>query len=240
MIQKGSLMKVASGIPGFDAVANGGLPKGRTTLVSGARGSGKTVMALHFLCAGVRHHDDHGVLVTFEESSVDLIQNVKSFGWDIVAMLKEGKLAIVDATSNPEEQSVHTGPYTLTALVARVEHSIKSVGAKRVVLDSVDSLFGAFADADVVGRELHRLAVRLRKLGVTTFVTMRRAKDGGGRPDIAADNVVVLRNRLHRERRRRTVEVLQVRGAAHRTGEHAFDIDPEHGFVIVERPVPSA
>lgn len=234
MTTRASIVRVPTGIAGFDQLANGGLPRGRTTLVSGPTGCGKTVMALQFLYFGVRDFDESGALVTFDETPSDLMLNVRSFGWDFAALVKQSRLAVVDATSNPEEETVHTGPYNLTALLARTEHAIKSVSAKRVTLDGVDALFGHFPDAEIVARELYRLGMRLRKLGVTTFVTLRQTKDRSDPVGLSADNVVLLRNRLADDKRRRTVEILKVRGASHRAGQYPFAIHPEQGFVVLD------
>ena len=135
--RKDELAKLATGITGFDQIANGGLPKGRTTLISGTAGSGKTILALQFLLAGVRDFGESGVFVTFEEAPADLMQNVRSFGWDLEGLVAAKKIAVVDATPEPGEEIVTTGPYDLSALLARIENAIRSVGAKRVILDAL-------------------------------------------------------------------------------------------------------
>jgi circadian clock protein KaiC len=203
-------------------------------LISGAAGSGKTVMALQFLYLGARDYEENGALVTFEETPSDLVQNVRSFGWDLDGLIKEQRIAVVDATSTPEEEWMHTGLYDLSALLARVEHAVESVGAKRIILDAINTLFAQLPDPELVSRDLLRLATRLRRLRVTTLVTTRRRKDGGRLDDFTPDNVVLLRNRLGRGERLRTVEILKVRGAAHRSGEHRFTIDPNHGFMVLD------
>ena len=232
------LPKLATGIIGFDQIANGGIPKGRSTLLSGTAGSGKTVMALQFLLAGVRDFGENGVFVTFEESPGDLMQNVRSFGWDLEGLLAEKKIAVVDATPEPGEETIAAGPYDLSALLARIENGIRSVGAKRVILDAIGALFPQFTDANVVRRELHRIAAGLRALGVTTLVTMERTDEEGGVgrwgvEEFVADNVILLRNRLEQEKRRRTVEILKFRGATHHKGEYPFTIDTEDGVTII-------
>jgi circadian clock protein KaiC len=232
------LAKLPTGIVGFDQIANGGIPEGRSTLLSGTAGSGKTVMALQFLLAGVRDHGENGVFVTFEEAPSDLMQNVRSFGWDLEGLLAGKKIAVVDATPEPGEETIHAGPYDLSALLARVESAIRSVGAKRVILDAIGALFPQLTDANVVRRELHRIAAGLRRLGVTTLVTMERvSEDGGvgrwGVEEFVADNVILLRNRLEHEKRRRTVEILKFRGATHHEGEYPFTIDSEDGVTIL-------
>jgi circadian clock protein KaiC len=232
------LTKLPTGIVGFDQIANGGIPKGRSTLMSGTAGSGKTVMALQFLLAGVRDYGENGVFVTFEEAPSDLMQNVRSFGWDLEGLLAEKKIAVVDATPEPGEEVISTGSYDLSALLARIENGIRSVGAKRVILDAIGALFPQLTDANIVRRELHRIASGLRLLGVTTLVTMERTDEEGGIgrwgvEEFVADNVIVLRNRLEQEKRRRTMEILKFRGATHHKGEYPFTIDSEDGVTII-------
>ncbi|MBL8362707.1 MAG: circadian clock protein KaiC [Rubrivivax sp.] len=232
------LSKLPTGIVGFDQIANGGIPKGRSTLLSGTAGSGKTVMALQFLLAGVRDYGENGVFVTFEEAPSDLMQNVRSFGWDLEGLLSDKKIAVVDATPEPGEEVITTGSYDLSALLARIENGIRSVGARRVILDAIGALFPQLTDANIVRRELHRIASGLRLLGVTTLVTMERTDEEGGIgrwgvEEFVADNVIVLRNRLENEKRRRTVEILKFRGATHHKGEYPFTIDSEDGVTII-------
>lgn len=234
----GELEKLATGIVGFDQVANGGLPKGRTTLVSGTAGSGKTVLALQFLLSGVRDYDENGVFVTFEEAPRDLMQNVRSFGWDLEGLVADKRIAVVDATPEPGEDVVHAGAYDLSALLARIENGIRSVGAKRVILDAIGALFPQLTDATTVRREIHRIAAGLRQLGVTTLVTMERTREEGGVgrwgvEEFVADNVILLRNRLENEKRRRTLEILKFRGATHHKGEYPFTIDADDGVTII-------
>lgn len=232
------LKKLPTGIVGFDQIANGGIPMGRSTLLSGTAGSGKTVMALQFLLAGVRDYGENGVFVTFEEAPADLMQNVRSFGWDLEGLLAQKKIAVVDATPEPGEETVTTGSYDLSALLARIESGIRSVGAKRVILDAIGALFPQLTDANIIRRELHRIAAGLRRLGVTTLVTMERTEEEGGVgrwgvEEFVADNVILLRNRLEQEKRRRTVEILKFRGATHHKGEYPFTIDSEDGVTII-------
>lgn len=232
------LAKLATGIVGFDQIANGGVPIGRSTLLSGTAGSGKTIMALQFLLAGVRDYAENGVFVSFEEAPADLMQNVRSFGWDLEGLVAHKKIAVVDATPEPGEEVLAAGPYDLSALLARIESAIRSVGAKRVILDAIGALFPQLTDGNIVRRELHRIAGGLRKLGVTTLVTMERTvEDGGvgrwGVEEFVADNVILLRNRLEMEKRRRTIEILKFRGATHHKGEYPFTIDADDGVTII-------
>lgn len=232
------LPKLATGIVGFDQIANGGIPKGRSTLLSGSAGSGKTVMALQFLLSGVRQFDENGVFVTFEEAPIDLMQNVRSFGWDLEGLVAAKQIAVVDATPEPGEQTITAGAYDLSALLARIESGIRSVGAKRVILDAIGALFPQLTDRNIIRRELHRIMAGLRKLGVTTLVTMERLDEDGsvgrwGVEEFVADNVILLRNRLEQEKRRRTLEILKFRGASHQKGEYPFTIDTEDGVTII-------
>lgn len=232
------LTKLPTGIVGFDQIANGGIPKGRSTLMSGTAGSGKTAMALQFLLAGVRDYGENGVFVTFEEAPADLMQNVRSFGWDLEGLLNHRQIAVVDATPEPGEDTLAVGPYDLSALLARIESAIHSVNAKRVILDAIGALFPQLTDPATVRRELHRIAAGLRTLGVTTLVTMERTQEDGdvgrwGVEEFVADNVILLRNRLEHEKRRRTVEILKFRGATHHKGEYPFTIDSEDGVTII-------
>jgi circadian clock protein KaiC len=236
--ERRQLEKLPTGIAGFDQITNGGLPKNRTTLVTGTAGSGKTVLAMQFLVSGVRDYDQSGVFVTFEESPLDLMQNVLSFGWEVQAYIKAKKLAVVDVTPEPGEEVVQTGTYDLSALLARIEHAVRSVGAQRVILDAVGALFPQLSDAHIVRRELHRIAAGLRLLGVTTIITIERLEEEGalgrfGVEEFVADNVLVLRNRLEQEKRRRTIEILKFRGSIHQKGEYPFTVDGENGITII-------
>lgn len=230
--------RLETGIPGFDQVSNGGLPKNRTSVVAGTAGSGKTVLALQFLMSGVRNFDEGGVFVTFEESPEDLIHNVKSFGWDLDGLVKRKKIAVVDATPDPGEINVEAGSFDLTALLARLENGVREVNAKRVILDAISALFPQFTDSSTVRRELHRIAAGLRKLGVTTLITMERLDEEGGVgrfgvEEFVADNVIILRNRLDQEKRRRTIEILKFRGCMHQKGEYTFTVDASEGISIL-------
>lgn len=232
------IQKLPTGIFGLDQIANGGIPRGRSTLIAGTSGSGKTVLALQFLLSGVERFNEPGVIVTFEEAPGDLMQNVHSFGWDLQRLADENKIAIVDATPEPGEQIIETGQYDLSALLARIENAIHQVGAKRVILDTVGALFHQFSNPSFVRRELHRIHSGLRRLGVTTLITMERAAEDGsiGRFEVeefVADNVILLRNRIEQEKRRRTIEILKFRGTTHQKGEYPFTIDSDDGVTII-------
>jgi circadian clock protein KaiC len=230
--------KSPTGIAGFDAIAHGGLPQGRSTVVAGTPGSGKTLFALQFLAAGVRDFSESGVCVTFEERPEDLIRNVYSFGWDIERMVAEKRLAFVDCSPDPGDVGEPTGAYDLSALLVRIENAVKSVNAKRLAADAIATLLGQFHEISIVRSELRRMHEALRNMGVTSVITIERTEEDGGVgrlgvEEFVADNVLVLRNRLEQERRRRTIEILKFRGTNHRKGEHPFTIDPRHGVTVI-------
>ena len=164
------ISKIATGIPGFDDITNGGLPKGRTTLISGSAGSAKTVFAVQFLTEGILQADEAGVFVTFEESPSDIRQNMASFGWYIEDWEQEEKWAFVDASPQLGEEKVVTGSFDLGALVARIEHAVLKTNAKRVAIDSVGAIFTQFPAHGTIRTELFRIATALKKMGVTAVL----------------------------------------------------------------------
>jgi circadian clock protein KaiC len=228
--------KMLTGINGFDHIADGGLPKGRSTLVSGTAGSAKTVFALQFLLEGIAR-GENGVFVTFEESPTDLRRNVLGFGWDIAPLEAERKVCFVDASQRPEEERIEAGTYDFGALVARIEAAIKKVGAQRVSLDSIGAVFAQFNDRANVRRELHRISAALKQLDVTAVITSERDDDYGavsrhGMEEFVTDNVVLVRNVLEDEKRRRTIEILKLRGTNHQKGEYPFSVN-ERGIIVI-------
>ncbi|MBN1177780.1 MAG: circadian clock protein KaiC [Anaerolineae bacterium] len=230
--------KLKTGIEGFDLIAEGGLAKGRTTLVSGTAGSGKTVFAAQFLAEGIRKFGEPGVFVTFEETPEDIRRNVSSLGWDVAAWEAAGQWAFVDASPQLGEDTVFSGSYDLGALLARIEHAVNKVSAQRVAMDSLGAVFSRFGDTAIVRHELFRVASALRKMGVTSVMTAERNREYGdvaryGVEEFVADNVIILRNVLDSEKRRRTVEVLKFRGTSHQKGEFPFTILTERGIVVI-------
>jgi circadian clock protein KaiC len=232
-----SVPKMPTGIPGFDHVTMGGLPIGRTTVVVGPAGSAKTVFAGQFLAEGVRL-DQGGVFVTFEEPADDLRVNLTTLGWDVRQWESEDHWRFVDASPVHGSDDVEGEGYNFAGLLARVGHAVDQIAAQRVVLDSVGAVFAEHSDPTVVRTELRRLLLELRRMGVTIVMTAEHAVDGGavaryGVEDFLADNVVLLRNSLDEEKRRRTVEVLKMRGAMHRKGEYPFTVLPGQGMVVI-------
>lgn len=231
------LDRVATGIAGFDLIADGGLPKNRTTLVVGSAGSAKTVFAMQFLLGGILGLNEAGVFVSFEEPIADIRTNFRAMGWDMEALEQGGRLAFVDASPQPAE-TIIGGDYDLSALLARIEFAVRKVQAKRVSLDSLGAVFAQLPDAALLRRELFRIGAALKSMGVTSVMTAERTEDSSSisRHDVeefVADNVVILRNFLEQEKRRRTVEVLKFRGASHQKGQFPFTVVPGHGIVAV-------
>ncbi len=233
-----SVPKVRTEIDGFDLIANGGLPRERVTLVSGTSGSAKTVFAAQFLAAGLSRAGENGVFVTFEESPADMRRNMKGFGWDIEAWESESRWAFVDASPQPGEPLYIAGRYDLGALLARIEHAVKRVGAKRISVDSLGGIFAQFSDEVTIRQELFRLTLALKGMGLTAIITAERTEDYGpiaryGVEEFVSDNVIVLRNGLEDEVRRRTVEILKFRGTGHQKGEWPFTIVPDEGIIVI-------
>jgi circadian clock protein KaiC len=220
--------KIPTMIEGFDDISHGGLPVGRTTIISGTSGTGKTMLAVQFLYNGITQFDEPGVFVTFEESPADIIKNAHSFGWDLQGLVDQGKLFILDASPDPDGQEV-IGSFDLSALIERIQYAITKYKAKRVSVDSMTAVFQQYDAASVVRREVFRLVARLKQMNATTIMTTERLDEYGpvaryGVEEFVSDNVVIARNVLEGERRRRTIEILKLRGTTHMKGEYPFTI----------------
>jgi circadian clock protein KaiC len=230
--------KVPTGIAGFDRMAHGGLPAGRTTLVSGTAGAAKTLFASQYLAGGITRYDEPGVFVTFEEPPEDLRRNLISLGWDLTAWEEQGLWRFVDASPDPEQDLTLAGAWDFGALMARIERAVEITGARRVSLDSLGAVFSEFSDAARVRRELRRLSRGLRDLGVTAVMTVERRSEYGevsrwGVEEFVAEDVIVLRNILEDEAARRTMQILKFRGTTHRKGEFPFAIINDRGIVAL-------
>jgi circadian clock protein KaiC len=230
--------KVPTGIPGFDAMAHGGLPAGRTTLVAGTAGSAKTLFAAQYLAAGISEFDEPGVFITFEETPDDIRRNLISLGWDVEAWEAADKWRFVDVVPDPDHDSSIAGAWDFGALMARVRGAVEAIGARRVVLDSLGAVFSEYSEVARVRRELRRLVRELRALGLTAVMTAERTSEYGpvsrwGVEEFVAEDVVVLRNLLEDETARRTMQILKFRGTSHRKGEFPFAIIDRRGFVAL-------
>ena len=226
---------------GLHVITRGGLPKGRLSLVTGTAGSGKTIFAAQFLADGIELGEP-GVFVTFEERPARVRSDVRSFGWDIEGWEASGKWAFVDASPNHIEEMDTSGEFDLSPLIARVRYAIDRIGAQRVAIDSVGALITRFADRGPARRALFQLGGALEELGVSTVMTGERTEDYGpvgqfGFEEFLADSVLLLRNSLTGEKRRRTIEVLKMRGGSHQRGEHLFTLQPSSGLTVVPNVV---
>jgi circadian clock protein KaiC len=236
------LERVEAGVPGLELITHGGLPRDRLTLVAGTAGSGKTVFLSQFLSTGIEAGEP-GVFVTFEERPEAIRRNMRSFGWDIPHWEAEEQWAFVDASPRQVDTVYSGDDYDLTPLLIRVTNAIERVGARRVAIDSVGSLVAQF-DRDAPARRLlFRLAENLEQAGVSTVMSTERSEDYGpigrlGFEEFVADNVLILRNALDGEKRRRSIEILKMRGCSHRRGEHLFTLLNE-GIVIVPMSISS-
>jgi circadian clock protein KaiC len=221
------LSKSLTGIRGLDEITRGGLPQGRPTLVCGGPGSGKTLLALTFLVNGIIEYDEPGVLMTFEENVEEVASDVTSLGYDMPALIAAGKLAI-DYVRVERSEIEETGEYDLEGLFVRLGYAIDSVGAKRVVLDTIESLFAGLTDDAILRAELRRLFRWLKDRGVTTIITGERG-DGlltkQGLEEYVSDAVILLDHRVHDQVSTRRLRVVKYRGSYHGTNEYPFLID---------------
>lgn len=232
------LDRTPTGISGLDEVMMGGLPSGRTTLVTGTSGSGKTVVAMEFLAHGIAEFGEPGVFVTFEESAPVIRACLLELGFPIEEWEREGRWEFLEVPTDLTDSVEVVGRYDFGALVARIQRVVERTHAKRLVIDSLGALFATLPDKRYVRVELVRIAQALARMGVTAMMTSERREeyDGislHGVEEFVLDNVLVLRNVLDEERRRRTVEVVKFRGAPHHTGEWLFTIDPRRGVTVL-------
>lgn len=221
-------------IPGFDLISNGGLPAGRTTLVSGGPGSAKTIFAAQFLAEGIMSAGEPGCFVTFEEHPADIRRNLSPFGWDIETWERENKWIFVDGSLHPKDEPVTIGDYDLAALISRVQHAVTKIGARRVSLDSIGAILVQFGIPAVIRRELYRVAWQLRDMDITSIITAEHTGQAEAPvEEYVTDNVIILRNTLEEEKRRRTLEILKFRGASHLKGEFPFTISEDDGIILL-------
>jgi circadian clock protein KaiC len=221
------LEKTLTGIRGLDEITRGGLPKGRPTLVCGGPGSGKTLLGLTFLVNGAIHFNEPGVLMTFEENADEIVSDVESLGFDLHELIASQKLA-VDYVRVERAEIEETGEYDLEGLFVRLDYAIRSVGATRVVLDTIESLFAGLKDDGVLRAELRRLFRWLKDKGVTAVITGERG-DGlltkQGLEEYVSDAVILLDHRVHDQVSTRRLRVVKYRGSYHGTNEYPFLID---------------
>ena len=223
------LQKSATGISGLDAITGGGLPKGRPTLICGSAGCGKTLMAVDFIVKGATIYNEPGVIMVFEESIEDLEINVASLGFDLHQLQKEQKIK-VDHVRIQRSEIEETGEYDLEGLFIRLGYAIDSIGAKRVVLDTIENLFSGLSNTAILRAELRRLFSWLKEKGVTAIITGERG-DGTltrhGLEEYVSDCVILLDHRVIDQVSTRRLRIIKYRGSMHGTNEYPFLIDEE-------------
>jgi circadian clock protein KaiC len=224
---KSQIRKAPTGIAGLDEITFGGLPAGRPTLVSGGPGSGKTLLGVSFLVNGALEHAEPGVLLTFEENAAELAEDVRSLGYDLDKLVAEGKL-LVDYVHVDRSEIEETGEYDLEGLFVRLDHAIKQIGARRIMLDTIETLFGGLKDTGILRAELRRLFRWLRDRKITAVVTAERGEQmftRQGLEEYITDAVISLDHRVHEQISTRRIRVVKYRGSHHGTNEYPFLID---------------
>jgi circadian clock protein KaiC len=228
------LPKAPTGIQGLDEITGGGLPKGRPTLVCGSAGCGKTLLAMEFLVRGAMEYNEPGVFMAFEETAEDLTENVASLGFDLKNLIAHKKM-VLDFVYIERSEIEETGEYDLEGLFIRLGHAIDSIGAKRVVLDTIESLFAGLPNPLILRAELRRLFRWLKTKGVTALITGERG-DGTltrqGLEEYVSDCVIVLDHRANEQVSSRRLRVVKYRGSTHGTNEYPFLID-ENGISVL-------
>ena len=221
---RNGIAKCPTGIFGLDQITEGGLPKGRPTLICGTAGCGKTILAMEFLVRGATEFNEPGVFMAFEETSEELSKNVASMGFDLPALVARKKL-VLDHVRIDRSEIEETGEYDLEGLFIRLESAIQAVGAKRVVLDTIESLFSGFSNTNILRAELRRLFGWLKAKGVSAVVTAETG-DGAitrnGIEEYVADCVILLDHRVEDQSSIRRLRVLKYRGTMHGTNEYPF------------------
>lgn len=234
-----SLEKITSGIEGFDTISLGGIPKNRMTLISGTPGSGKTIFCCQFLVGGIISAKEPAVFVTFEEPPEDIIINVKTFGWNIDHYLDSRLWKFVDISPRTNEENFIRGEYDLSGLIVRVKTAVEQISAKRIVLDSINALFNLYPQPEIIRQEIIRLKTLLNSLSVTSLITSEQYQELGTTDthftilDFLSDNVILLKNAMFEEYRRRTVEIMKYRGTTHKRGQHSFTIKSNKGITVI-------
>jgi len=229
------LLKTPTGISGLDNVTDGGLPRGRTTLIAGSAGSGKTLVGMEFLIRGAEVYNEPGVAMTFEETAEEIAQNLASLGHDVNQLVREKKL-FIDYVHVERRQIEETGEYDLEGLFIRLDHAIKSIKAKRVLLDTIEVLFSGLRNEAIVRSELRRLFRWLKDRNVTAIITAEAGDNTfltrHGLEEYVADCVIVLDHRVNEQISTRRIRVVKYRGSTHGTNEYPFLIN-ETGISVV-------
>jgi circadian clock protein KaiC len=232
--EKKSFPKTPTGISGLDEITQGGFPKGRPVLICGSAGCGKTLFAAQFLVRGITEYNEPGVFMSFEETASDLVQNVGSLGFNLEKLKSEDKLRI-DHVRIERSEIEETGEYDLEALFIRLNHAIDSIGAKRVVLDTIESLFSGMENVALLRSEIRRLFSWLKEKGVTAIITGERGDKTltrQGLEEYVSDCVILLDFRVIEQIATRRLRIIKYRGSTHGTNEYPFLID-EDGISVI-------
>jgi len=233
-LQKTAFPKTPTGINGLDEITGGGFPKGRPVLICGSAGCGKTLFAVQFLVKGILESDEPGVFMSFEESVNDLALNVKSLGFDLEKLKETNKLR-VDHVRIERSEIEETGEYDLEGLFIRLNHAIDTIGAKRVVLDTIESLFAGMENMALLRSEIRRLFHWLKEKGVTAIITGERGENSltrHGLEEYVSDCVILLDFRVIEQIATRRLRIIKYRGSTHGTNEYPFLID-ESGISVI-------
>jgi circadian clock protein KaiC len=226
--------KCPTGITGLDEITGGGIPRGRPTLLCGASGAGKTLFSIEFIVRGATEFGEPGVIMAFEERVEDLVQNVASLGFDLRKLQKDG-LIVIDHVHIDRSEIEETGEYDLEGLFIRLEHAINTVGAKRVMLDTIENLFGGLSNEGILRAEIRRLFSWLKEKKVTTIITGEKG-DGfltrQGLEEYVSDCVILLDHRIVNQISTRLMRIVKYRGSLHGTNEYPFLID-EDGISVL-------
>jgi circadian clock protein KaiC len=229
VLQSRLLPKTPTGITGLDEITGGGLPKGRPTLVCGAAGSGKTLLSLEFIIRGAMEFNEPGVFMAFEENAGELATNVASLGFDLPKLQKE-KLVKLDHVYIDRSEIEETGDYDLDGIFIRLGYAIDSIGAKRVVLDTIENLFSGLNNKAILRAELRRLFGWLKEKGVTAIITGEKGEGSltrQGLEEYVSDCVILLDHRVANQISTRFLRIIKYRGSVHGTNEYPFLIDEE-------------
>jgi len=226
---KPELLKTPTGITGLDEITEGGLPKGRPTLICGEAGSGKTLFSIEFIVKGATEYNEPGVFVAFEEKAEELTTNVASLGYNLDELVKQKKIRI-DHVHIERSEIEETGEYNLDGLFIRLDHAINTIKAKRVVLDTIENLFSGLQNENILRAELRRLFHWLKEKGVTAIITGEKG-DGQltrqGLEEYVSDCVIFLDHRINNQISTRRLRIVKYRGSLHGTNEYPFLIDEE-------------
>ena len=234
MAKPSTLPKALTGIQGLDEITQGGLPRGRPTLICGSAGCGKTLLAMEFLIRGATEFGEPGVFMPFEENAEELAQNVRSLGFDLGKLIKQKKL-LIDFVKVERNEIEETGDYDLEGLFIRLNAAIESIGAKRVVLDTIETLFSGLQNEGILRAELRRLFRWLKDKGVTAVITGERGEGKltrRGLEEYVSDCVILLDHRVTEQVSTRRMRIVKYRGTTHGTNEYPFLIH-EDGFSVL-------